>query len=53
LEYLINQQQGQFGRIEEQLKKISAQIDRLRQKLLVDGKRPDYQENPAVKVRKI
>jgi len=53
LEYLINQQQGQFGRIEEQLKKISAQIDRLRQKLLVDGKHPDYQENPAVKVRKI
>jgi putative secretion ATPase (PEP-CTERM system associated) len=34
LEYLINQQQKQFSQFEEQLKKISAQIDRLRQSIL-------------------
>jgi general secretion pathway protein A len=39
LEYLINQQQNEFGQFDDQLKKISAQIDRLRQTLLVDGKR--------------
>jgi hypothetical protein len=39
LEYLINQQNNQFGRFDDQLKKISAQIDRLRQALLVDSKR--------------
>jgi len=44
LEYLINQQQGQFSQFEEQLKKISSQIDRLRQMVLVDGKRPEQQE---------
>lgn len=44
LEYLINQQQSQFGQFEEQLKKISAQIDRLRQAVLVDGKRSERQE---------
>lgn len=44
LEYLINQQQGQFNQFEEQLKKISSQIDRLRQMILVDGKRSEHQE---------
>ena len=44
LEYLINQQQNQFGQFEEQLRKISAQIDRLRQAVLVEGKRSGYQE---------
>lgn len=44
LEYLINQQQNQFGQFEDQLKKISAQIDRLRQAVLVDGKRSGQQE---------
>lgn len=44
LEYLINQQQSQFSQFEEQLKKISSQIDRLRQMILVDGKRPEHQE---------
>ncbi len=38
LEYLINQQHNQFGQFDDQLKKISAQIDRLRQAVLVDGK---------------
>ena len=38
LEYLINQQHSQFGQFNEQLKKISAQIDRLRQAVLVNGK---------------
>ncbi len=45
LEYLINQQQNQFGQLDGQLKKISAQIDRLRQKLLVDGKRSSIEES--------
>ena len=53
LEYLINQQQNQFGQLDDQLKKISAQIDRLRQTLLVDGKRREHKETPGVKVRKI
>jgi len=53
LEYLINQQQNQFGQLDDQLKKISAQIDRLRQTLLVDGKRGGDKETPGVKVRKI
>ncbi len=44
LEYLINQQQSQFSQFEDQLKKISSQIDRLRQMILVDGKRPEHQE---------
>ncbi len=44
LEYLINQQQNQFSQFEDQLKKISAQIDRLRQMVLVDGKRSGHQE---------
>ena len=39
LEYLINQQQKQYNQIEEHLKKISAQIDRLRQALLTDNRR--------------
>ena len=38
LEFLINQQQNQFGQFEGQLKTISVQIDRLRQTLLVDSK---------------
>jgi len=38
LEYLINQQQNQFGQFDDQLKKILAQIDRLRKAVLVDGK---------------
>ena len=41
LEYLINQQQNQFSQFEEQLKKISAQIDRLRHAVLVNGGRTD------------
>jgi putative secretion ATPase (PEP-CTERM system associated) len=39
LEYLINQQQKQFGQIEEQLKRISAQVERLRQAVLTDNRR--------------
>jgi putative secretion ATPase (PEP-CTERM system associated) len=34
LEYLINQQQSQFSQFEDRLKKISVQIDRLRQAIL-------------------
>ncbi len=49
LEYLINQQQKQFGQFDDQLKKISAQIDRLRQTLLVDGKRSAHQESLGLK----
>ncbi|MEE4254903.1 MAG: XrtA/PEP-CTERM system-associated ATPase [Desulfuromusa sp.] len=45
LEYLINQQQNQFGQFDGQLKKISAQIDRLRQTLLVDSKRSSIEES--------
>lgn len=44
LEYLINQQQNQFSQFEEQLKKISSQIDRLRQVILAEGKRSEHQE---------
>ncbi len=44
LEYLINQQQGQFNQFENQLKKISSQIDRLRQMIVVDGKQSERQE---------
>lgn len=44
LEYLINQQQSQFSQFEDQLKKISSQIDRLRQMILVDDKRSEHQE---------
>ncbi len=39
LEYLINQQHKQFGEIEEQMKKISAQVERLRQAVLTDNRR--------------
>ncbi len=39
LEYLINQQQKQFGQFDDQLKKLSAQIDRLRQAVLVESKK--------------
>jgi len=53
LEYLINQQQNQFGQLDDQLKKISAQIDRLRQTLLVDGKRGKDKETPGGKIRKL
>jgi len=45
LEYLINQQQNQFGRFDDQLKKLSAQIDRLRQAVLVDSKKAAKQES--------
>ena len=38
IEYLINQQQNQFSHLDEQLKKLSAQIDRLRQAILVDSR---------------
>jgi len=48
IEYLINQQQTQFGQIDEQIKKLSAQIDRLRQALLVDSKRDDRQKPVAL-----
>lgn len=51
LEYLINQQQNQFNQFEDQLKKISSQIDRLRQMLLVDGKRTEYQEPLQLETR--
>lgn len=52
LEYLINQQQGQFQKIEERLKSLSAQIDRLRQALLVQGQRAGFQEALLVEPRK-
>ena len=39
LEYLINQQQKQFNQIEEQMKRISAQVERLRQAMLADNRR--------------
>ena len=45
LEYLINQQQSQFGRFDDQLKKLSAQIDRLRQAVLVDNKKSSHQRS--------
>jgi putative secretion ATPase (PEP-CTERM system associated) len=51
LEYLINQQQNQFNQFEEQLKKISSQIDRLRQMILVDGKRTGHQESLMLEMR--
>ena len=51
LEYLINQQQNQFNQFEEQLKKISSQIDRLRQMILVDGKRNGHQESLVLESR--
>ncbi|NOQ51766.1 MAG: AAA family ATPase [Desulfuromonadaceae bacterium] len=51
LEYLINQQQSQFGHFEEQLKKISSQIDRLRQMILVEGKRTAHQETLMLETR--
>ncbi len=44
LEYLINQQQKQFGQFDQQLKRISAQLDRLRQALLSEGKQARQQE---------
>lgn len=43
LEYLINQQQNQFSHFEDLLKKISAQIDRLRQALMNEGKPAEHQ----------
>jgi septal ring factor EnvC (AmiA/AmiB activator) len=51
LEYLINQQQNQFNQFEDQLKKISSQIDRLRQMILVDGKRTGHQETLMLESR--
>ena len=51
LEYLINQQQSQFSQFEEQLKKISAQIDRLRQMILVDGKPSSHQDTLLLEPR--
>jgi putative secretion ATPase (PEP-CTERM system associated) len=54
LEYLINQQQSQFSQANEQLKKISAQLDRLRKTLLVDEKRAaEHRAVPESKPRKI
>lgn len=54
LEYLINQQQGQFGRIDDRLKTLSAQIDRLRQAILVKDKGFDgIQESLNPEVAKI
>ncbi|MFO7766136.1 MAG: XrtA-associated ATPase [Pelovirga sp.] len=44
LEYLINQQQKQYNQIEEHLKKMSAQIDRLRQVVLTEGRRGSQQD---------
>jgi putative secretion ATPase (PEP-CTERM system associated) len=46
LEYLINQQQSQFSQFEDQLKKISAQIDRLRSAIL--GANAKAEEPPRV-----
>lgn len=43
LEYLINQQQNQFSQFGDQLKKISAQIDRLRQAVLVEKAGSEHQ----------
>lgn len=51
LEYLINQQQNQFNQFEEQLRKISAQIDRLRQMILADGKKSGHQEPLMLEAR--
>lgn len=53
LEYLINQQQNQFTQFEGQLKKISVQIDRLRQALLVNGKRFSSEESVDIKLKKV
>ncbi len=53
LEYLINQQQNQFGQFDDQLKKISAQIDRLRQTILVDNKKTGHQESLGLKSGKV
>ncbi len=53
LEYLINQQQNQFGQFDDQLKKISAQIDRLRQTVLVDNKKTGHQESLGLKSGKV
>ncbi len=44
LEYLINQQQKQFAQVEEQLKRISAQVERLRQTVIIDHRRSSQQE---------
>lgn len=44
LEYLINQQQNQFSQFGDQLKKISAQIDRLRQAVLVEKPGGEHQQ---------
>jgi len=52
LEYLINQQQNQFAQFDGQLKKISAQVDRLRQSLLVNGKRFSIEESLNLKSKK-
>lgn len=43
IEYLINQQQKQFTQFEDQLKEVAAQLERLRQQLVSDGRpaRPD------------
>ena len=41
LEYLINQQQSQYAKIEEQLKKNSAQIERLRTAILNENSSGD------------
>ncbi|MBD1399558.1 XrtA/PEP-CTERM system-associated ATPase [Pelovirga terrestris] len=39
IEYLINQQQKQYIKIEDQLKRISSQVERLRQAVLTDNRR--------------
>lgn len=52
LEYLINQQQKQFGQIEEYLKRISANIDRLRQVVLSDNKRSPQQDVIKLETRR-
>jgi len=45
LEYLIKQQQSNSSRVEEQLKKISAQVDRLRVAVLNESKEGGTQES--------
>ena len=52
LEYLTNQQNNQFDRIEERLKTLSVQIDRLRQAVFSEGKRGDKQESLVLEKRR-
>ncbi len=48
LEYLINQQQSQFTKIEEQLKKNSAQVERLRAAVLGESTKSEQRERESL-----